>query len=70
VLANGDAGSAPIDAVVQKWLALTTPNPKHRRLRAAVLAIPAVAAVTAIGLAARRRTQVEGWKPPGTLTRT
>jgi CubicO group peptidase (beta-lactamase class C family) len=70
VLANGDAGSAPIDAVVQKWIALTTPNPKHRRLRAAVLVILAVAAVTALGLAARRRTQVEGWKPPGTLTRT
>jgi CubicO group peptidase (beta-lactamase class C family) len=70
VLANGDAGSGPIDAVVQQWIALTTPNPKYRRLRAAVLAIPAVAAVTALGLAARRRTQVEGWKPPGTLTRT
>jgi hypothetical protein len=26
VLANGDAGSGPIDAVVQQWLALTTPN--------------------------------------------
>jgi CubicO group peptidase (beta-lactamase class C family) len=70
VLANGDDGSAPIDAVVQKWIALTTPNPKHRRLRAAVVVILAVAAVTALGLAARRRTQVEGWKPPGTLTRT
>jgi CubicO group peptidase (beta-lactamase class C family) len=61
VLVNGDAGSGPIDAVVQQWLALTTPNPKYRRLRA-------VAAVTALGLAARRRTQVEGWRPPGTLT--
>jgi CubicO group peptidase (beta-lactamase class C family) len=26
VLANGDAGSAPIDAVVQQWLALATPS--------------------------------------------
>jgi hypothetical protein len=26
VLVNGDAGSAPIDAVVQQWLALATPN--------------------------------------------
>jgi CubicO group peptidase (beta-lactamase class C family) len=68
LLANGDAGSGPIDAVVQQWIALTTPNPKYRRLRAAMLAIPAVAAVTALGLAARRRTQVEGWRPPGTLT--
>jgi hypothetical protein len=25
VLANGDAGSAPIDAVVQQWVALATP---------------------------------------------
>jgi CubicO group peptidase (beta-lactamase class C family) len=57
LLANGDAGSGPIDAVVQQWLALATPNPKHARLRAAVLAIPAVAAVAAIGLAKRRRTQ-------------
>ena len=57
VLANGDTGSGPIDAVVQQWLALATPNQTHARLRAAVLAILAVAAVAAIGLAKRRRTQ-------------
>jgi hypothetical protein len=57
VLANGDAGSGPIDAVVQQWLALATPNPKHTRLRTAVLAILAVAAAAALGLAKRRRTQ-------------
>jgi hypothetical protein len=28
VLANGD-GNAPIDAVVQQWLGLATPNPKR-----------------------------------------
>jgi len=57
VLANGDAGSRPIDALVQQWLALATPNPTHARLRTAVLAILTVAAVAAIGLAKRRRTQ-------------
>ena len=57
VLANGDDGNAPIDAVVQQWLALATPNPKHARLRTAVLAILSIAAVAAIGLAKRRRTQ-------------
>jgi hypothetical protein len=56
LLANGDAGSAPIDAVVQQWLALATPNRTHARLRAAVLAILAVAAAAALGLAVRRRT--------------
>ena len=56
VLANGDDGSAPIDAVVQQWLALATPSPKQARLRNAVLAILAVAAATALGLAVRRRT--------------
>jgi hypothetical protein len=56
VLANGDAGSRPIDAVVQQWLALATPNQNHARLRTAMLAIPAVAAGAALGLAKRRRT--------------
>ena len=57
VLANGDAGSGPIDAVVQQWLALATPNQTHARLRTAVLAILTVAAVAAIRLAKRCRTQ-------------
>jgi hypothetical protein len=56
VLANGDAGSGPVDAVVQQWLALATPNPTHARLRTAVLAILIVAAAAALGLAKRRRT--------------
>jgi CubicO group peptidase (beta-lactamase class C family) len=56
LLANGDDGSAPIDAVVQQWLALATPSPKQARLRTAVLAILAVAAAAALGLAVRRRT--------------
>jgi CubicO group peptidase (beta-lactamase class C family) len=56
VLANGDAGSGPIDVVVQQWLALATPNPKHARLRTAMLALLTVAAAAAIGLARRRRT--------------
>lgn len=55
VLANGDGGTAPINAVVQQWLALATPSLKHTRLRAAALGILAVAAVTALGLAARHR---------------
>jgi CubicO group peptidase (beta-lactamase class C family) len=29
VLANGDDGSGPIDAVVQRWLGLAAPNPKR-----------------------------------------
>jgi hypothetical protein len=57
VLANGDAGSGPIDAVVQQWLALATPNPKHARLRTAMLALLTVAAAAALGLARRRRTR-------------
>jgi CubicO group peptidase (beta-lactamase class C family) len=43
VLANGDDGNAPIDAVVQQWLGLAAPNPERARDRAAVLAILAVA---------------------------
>jgi hypothetical protein len=57
VLANGDAGSGPIDAVVQQWLALATPNQTHARLRTALLVILIVAAAAALGLAKRRRTQ-------------
>jgi CubicO group peptidase (beta-lactamase class C family) len=57
VLANGDAGSGPIDAVVQQWLALATPNQNHARLRTAMLPILTVAAAAALGLARRRRTQ-------------
>jgi CubicO group peptidase (beta-lactamase class C family) len=57
VLANGDAGSGPIDVVVQQWLALATPNPKHARLRTAMLALLIVAAAATIGLARRRRTR-------------
>jgi len=57
VLANGDDGSGPIDAVVQQWLALATPNQIHARLGTAMLAILAVAAAAALGLAKRRRTQ-------------
>ena len=57
VLANGDAGSGPIDAVVQQWLALAAPNQTHARLRTAMLAILIVAAAAALGLAKRRRTQ-------------
>ena len=57
VLANGDAGSRPIDAVVQQWLALAAPNQTHARLRTAMLAILIVAAAAALGLAKRRRTQ-------------
>jgi CubicO group peptidase (beta-lactamase class C family) len=57
VLANGDEGSRPIDAVVQQWLALATPNQSHAGLRTAVLAILIVAAAAALGLAKRCRTQ-------------
>jgi hypothetical protein len=56
LLANGDAGSGPIDAVVQQWLALATPNQTHARLRTAMLAILTVTAAAALGLAKRRRT--------------
>jgi CubicO group peptidase (beta-lactamase class C family) len=57
VLANGDAGSRLIDAVVQQWLALATPNQTHARRRTAMLASLTVAAAAALGLAKRRRTQ-------------
>jgi CubicO group peptidase (beta-lactamase class C family) len=57
VLANGDDGSGPIDAVVQQWLARAAPKPEHARRRAAVLAIPAVASVAALALARRRRAR-------------
>jgi CubicO group peptidase (beta-lactamase class C family) len=67
VLANGDGGSGPIDAVVQRWLALATLKPKHARLRTAVLAILAVAAAAALGLAVRRRTRPEALRPSGRL---
>jgi CubicO group peptidase (beta-lactamase class C family) len=67
LLANGDAGSAPIDAVVQRWLALATPNQKHARLRTALLAILAVAAAAALGLAVRRRTPPQASRPSARL---
>ena len=35
VLANSDAGSGPINAVVQQWVTLATPSPKRGRPRAA-----------------------------------
>jgi len=63
VLANGDDGSTPIDAVVQQWLALATPNQTPARLRTAMLAIPAAAA--AIGLAKRRPTPRKPGKASG-----
>jgi CubicO group peptidase (beta-lactamase class C family) len=47
LLANGDDGNAPIDAVVQHWLGLATPNPKRARGRAAMLGALAVVAVVA-----------------------
>ena len=62
MLANGDDGSTPIDAVVQQWLALATPNQTHARLRTAMLAILTVAAAAAIGLAKRRPHTEEAWK--------
>jgi CubicO group peptidase (beta-lactamase class C family) len=65
VLANGDAGSGPIDAVVQQWLALATPNQTHARLRTAMLAILTVAAAAAIGLAKRRPTPRKPGKASG-----
>jgi len=67
LLANGDAGSAPIDAVVQQWLALATPNRVHTRLRTALLAFLAVAAAAALGLAVRRRTPPEASRPSARL---
>jgi len=63
LLANGDAGSAPIDAVVQQWLALASLNRVHTRLRNALLAFLAVAAAAALGLAVRRRTPLEASRP-------
>ncbi|HEV8166497.1 MAG TPA: serine hydrolase domain-containing protein [Actinomycetota bacterium] len=68
VLANGDDGSRPIDAVVQQWLALATPNQTHARLRTAMLAILTIAAAAALGVAKRRRTQRKPWRPPETLS--
>jgi hypothetical protein len=67
VLANGDAGSAPIDAVVQQWLGLAAPSPKQVRVRTAVLAFLAVAAAAALGLAVRRRTQPQALRPSGRM---
>ena len=66
-LANGDAGSAPIDAVVQQWLALASLNRVHTRLRNALLAFLAVAAAAALGLAVRRRTPPEASRPSARL---
>jgi hypothetical protein len=65
VLANGDDGSRPIDAVVQQWLALATPNQTHARLRTAMLAILTVAAAAAIRLAKRRPTPRKPGKASG-----
>jgi CubicO group peptidase (beta-lactamase class C family) len=67
LLANGDAGSAPIDAVVQQWLALASLNRVHIRLRNALLAFLAVAAAAALGLAVRRRTPPEASRPSARL---
>jgi CubicO group peptidase (beta-lactamase class C family) len=67
LLANGDAGSAPIDAVVQQWLALASLNRVHTRLRNALLAFLAVAAAAALGLAVRRRTSPEASRPSARL---
>jgi CubicO group peptidase (beta-lactamase class C family) len=67
LLANGDAGSAPIDAVVQQWLGLAAPSPKQVRVRTAVLAFLAVAAAAALGLAVRRRTQPQALRPSGRM---
>jgi CubicO group peptidase (beta-lactamase class C family) len=65
LLANGDAGSAPIDAVVQQWLALATLDQTHARLRTAVLTILAVGAAGGLGLAVRRRAHQEALRPSG-----
>jgi CubicO group peptidase (beta-lactamase class C family) len=67
LLANGDAGSAPIDAVVQQWLALATPKQTHARLRTAMLVILTLAAAAALGLAVRRRTPPEASRPSARL---
>jgi len=67
LLANGDAGSAPIDAVVQQWLALASLNRVHTRLRNALLAFLAVAAAAALGLAVRRRTPPQALRPSARL---
>ena len=67
LLANGDAGSAPIDAVVQQWLALASLNRVHAWLRNALLAFLAVAAAAALGLAVRRRTPPEASRPSARL---
>jgi CubicO group peptidase (beta-lactamase class C family) len=67
LLANGDAGSGPIDAVVQQWLALASLNRVHTRLRNALLAFLAVAAAAALGLAVRRRTPPEASRPSARL---
>ena len=56
VLANGDGGSAPIDAVVQQWVALATASPKHTWLRTVALRILTVA-VVALGLTVSRTRQ-------------
>jgi CubicO group peptidase (beta-lactamase class C family) len=65
VLANGGDGSRPIDAVVQQWLVLATPNPRHARLRTAMLAILTAAAAAALGLANRRPTPRKPGKASG-----
>jgi CubicO group peptidase (beta-lactamase class C family) len=57
VLANGDGGSAPIDAAVQQWVPLATRSTTHTRLRTVALGILTVAAAVALGLAASRTRQ-------------
>jgi CubicO group peptidase (beta-lactamase class C family) len=56
VLANGDDGSGPIDAVVQRWLAVASLNRVHVRLRHFLLFFLAVSPAAAVGVAVRRRT--------------
>ena len=60
LLANGDAGSDPIDAVVQQWLGQATPNPKRARGRAVVLCALAVVASVATAIRPRRRRGPRG----------
>jgi hypothetical protein len=60
VLANGDDGNAPIDAVVQQWPGLATPNPKRARGRIAVLGALAVVAVVVTATRWRRRRGPRG----------